>query len=379
MWRPLSLFVLVLLSLGATTVSPFAIAWDMPPSRVDRRGQANPRLRPSALATRNRIPRGGGGSQRIFSAAAAPDTNESAASPARAADAVSAIRFTVRMTLAAVACDLFVLCSREDLWNRFLGPHPMLARDYVDLFDSVTTLIFGGGLYKIATIYDRGAEDVTRRMERHELLGLFKTMGTIWGLMAANWSIRCVLNAASLAMIEGGILSGLLGGLSTDHLVRATIAIILVGYFLVQNNTKRAAMSEVSARVEAEKRRGARPNLDNDEQSRFQDSGFDAYFSQRLCAATAGFATVISFIKWVASFKGQILAQVLSVSDFLEPMSITLLLYGLNRALLRAAVAEIRTEKVRNVDNENERAIYQDLFEAQTKFYTKVGTVLKSA
>lgn len=376
----------MLLSLGATTVSPFA--WhDMMPLQDHRkagrgqadRGQADPRWRPSASrATRRRIPRGGAAAQRIFSAAA-PETNESAASPARAADAVSAIRFTVSMIFAAVACDLFVLCSREDLWNRFVGPHPMLARDYVNLFDSVTKLIFGAGMARIAAIYDRGAEDVTRRIERDDLLGLFKTMGTIWGLIAANWSFRCVLNAASLTMIEGGILSGVLGGLSADHLGRAAVAVILAGYFLVRTNSKRTAMSEMSTRLEAEKRRGTRVDLDSDEQFRFQDSGFGAYFSQRLCASTAGLATSISFIKWVASFDGKILTQVLSVSDFLEPMSITMLLYGLNRALLRAAVAEIRTDKVRNIQNENERAVYQDLFEAQTKFYTKIGTVLKWA
>ena len=374
MWHPSFKLVLVLLSSGATTVSTFV--WrDMLPRhvvdpKVDHRHRADPRR---SLATRRRIPRGG--AQRNFSAAA-PEANEAAASPARA---VSAIRYTVRMIMAAVACDLFVLCSREDLWNRFIGPHPMLPKDYANLFDSVTKLIFGGGMYRIAAIYDRGAEDVTRRIERDELLGLFKTMGTIWGLIAANWSLQCVLNAATLAMIEGGILSRVLGGLSAEHLARAAVAIISAGYFLVLNNAKKTAMYEMSTRLEAEKRQGTRADLDREEQMRFQDSGFDAYFSQRLCAATAGFATSISFIKWVASFKGKILAQVLSVSDFLEPMSITMLLYGLNRALLRAAVAEIRTNKVRNIENEGERAVYQDLFEAQTKFYTKIGTVLKWA
>ena len=53
----------------------------------------------------------------------------------------------------------------------------------------------------------------------------------------------------------------------------------------------------------------------------------------------------------------------------------TALLMGLNKAFLRAAIVRSREESKETAEKDQE--IYKDLFDAQIKFYSRVGEVMK--
>ena len=69
------------------------------------------------------------------------------------------------------------------------------------------------------------------------------------------------------------------------------------------------------------------------------------------------------------------MGHLFSVTEFITPFTITVLLYALNKALIKAAIAEVvgDTKRVKDVD------IYNDLFVAQSGFYSQAASTIRDA
>ena len=81
--------------------------------------------------------------------------------------------------------------------------------------------------------------------------------------------------------------------------------------------------------------------------------------------------------KWVVAADSGIVGRALSFGEWVEPFAMTTLLFGLNRAFLRAAIVRSRDESKTAVGMEEDEVIYNNLFTSQVNFYTKVAEVVK--
>ena len=78
----------------------------------------------------------------------------------------------------------------------------------------------------------------------------------------------------------------------------------------------------------------------------------------------------LQLIQWIISFNVEgVVGHIFSVTEFITPFTITVLLYALNKALIKAAIAEVVGDTKRVKDDE----IYYDLFVAQSGFYSQAA------
>jgi len=320
-----------------------------------------------------------------------------------AQQAIQSIRFCCKMCVASVLSEISVLFVDADLFAKFFGSSadtPILTWvDYIDIFDGLALLLFAGGLWRISQLYFISFSNMDDKMDRQHLLHLFTFMKWIWGGVAASTGGVALSMAATLPSHgNSGIFAGILGRIACSRLVAGAAGILGVGATITLVRCRKIVDAEVQSYREkhgiVEEEPKQMKQLDA-----LKVAGYAAYRSQALCSASFAVMSIFALLKWIVSFeitdggKLNFVGQVFAVSDFLTPFAMTALLVTLNRALVRAAIAEIigdddsgdandatvKKKRKSGSGRSSDDEIYHDLFVAQTGFYKKAGETLKGA
>ncbi len=214
---------------------------------------------------------------------------------------------------------------------------------------------------------------MTKRMDGDALSELFRTMSWIWGVVAANYSVACVTSAASLPVSgRDGRFYFWLRRVSSTQSSLAFVGILLVGHVAVRYNCQKAALAE------HEKYSKKMSTRETSSSKSTWTAGYMACINQAHCAGICFVYASLALAKWIVSFNtSTLISHIFSVYNFLTPFTISLLLFKLNKVLLRAAISEIQGDS-NNVVNRDED-VYRDLFLAATSFYNEVASTLKTA
>lgn len=382
-----------------------------------------------------RVRGGGGGGQAIVSQSSKTKLHSTAAknrdgdsaddddksSTKMSRQALRSIDSCVKMCLFAVFGDVVILFADRAIWSKFFGgggPTTTTSLswvDYADIFDSLSLLAFGMGLWRISRLYLLSIGNNTKEGMSHEslLFDLFSTMSWTWGVISLNMALACVTTAATLpahaiaaATTGGGPLFRFLsdGGVVTPSKLSAAVATVLaIGAVAMHGRCERTADTEFRAFVE---KHGIDPGklslssvVGNGDKPIMFDTvramGFRAYRNQALCGGSIAIMACLQLARWIVSIPLPLsivgfVPHVFGVFEFLTPFAITALLFALNKALLRAAItiteissssssAAADDDQTEIIDGEDENEIYRDLFAAQAGFYGRVAEFLKSA
>jgi len=197
-----------------------------------------------------------------------------------------------------------------------------------------------------------------------------------------SYSVVCLSLAVSLP--EHGVNNGLFGfllhqnSLSTQ-LPLVVLALLAVGRVAIQQNCRKTAMVELESYT---KRNGSNRRLVP--KHNFNVQWMRAYTSQAQCAGAGFILGSLELVRWVVSFDkgsmGSIISHVCAVYDFLTPFTISALLYGLNKALLRFTIVEVQWDPEMKMSvARNDGIISERLFTSAIGFYNSVANTLKSA
>ncbi|KAL7530893.1 hypothetical protein ACHAWF_003552 [Thalassiosira exigua] len=366
------------LLLSPSTPGAAALALPAPPRGAVRRA----RELPGVLRVRGGAKVGAAPSASALSAGAEDGSGEG--EPPRqkvAEDAVRSIRRCCRMAIFSVLADVVATAADDDLRSKLLGPgsSPTWV-NYADAFDSLSLLAFAAGLWRIAHLYGKRLDGRRGVTKRADLLDLFRTMTWIWGVVAANLAIAATSAAAALPSHAAGrwripsprrmapIVAGLLGlGGAAAHLRCEGIASREVRAYYEERGSESPGAAAGTEAV-AWELVGSLPA-----------AGFRAYRNQALCGVAFGAFALLALARWIVSFDGGVVGHLFGAGGFLTPFGITALLFALNHAVLRAAIAAIVRDSTTTGVDDVDRRIYQELFQAQSGFYNEVAEMLKGA
>ena len=264
--------------------------------------------------------------------------------------------------------------------------------DYVDIFDSLSLLVFALGLYRVSKFYEEWlndddndtANDVTtqQRMSNDNLSKFFSIMNWIWRIVAVNFALGSLSIASALPTIGASgpfdFIFRLLSSnvVSSSSLVMVVVTALVIGYSIINLFCDKVATIE----DENDDKRISSTQRQSKSQLQFKsirEQGYGAYCSQALCAGSFGIYSCMELSKWVVAADSGIVGRALSFGEWVEPFAMTTLLIGLNRAFLRAAIVRSRDESKTAVGMEEDEVIYNNLFTSQVNFYTKVAEVVK--
>lgn len=92
--------------------------------------------------------------------------------------ALRSIHYCVKMSFLSVLSEIIVTFIDDNIGSKFFGASAssLSWTDYIDIFDSLSFLVFGGGLWYISTLYFRNFTNLDERMTHDNLLELFRAM-----------------------------------------------------------------------------------------------------------------------------------------------------------------------------------------------------------
>ena len=327
-----------------------------------------------------------GGSTKLSTTANQDDNEKS--QKIMAQQALQSINYCVKMCFFSVSSSILITIIDSNIWSKFFSSTSTLGFvDYVNLFDSLSLFFFGGGLWRISSIYFQSMSDSTKRMDHDKLMQLFNSMIWIWSIIALNMGLVSISMGALLpGQCSTGHFHFLLKNVSSKHVSLGIACILAIGSFIMYKICETNAAKEVKAYRETNKivstsqvqrrlydRKSTREKFDM-----VRESGFWAYYSQAICAGSFGVVATLELLKWIVAFKiDGIVGHIFGVTEFITPFTITVLLFTLNKALLCAAVAEVIGDSLRKGDTDKE--IYSNLFNAQTGFYNEAANTMKTA
>mmetsp|Transcript_25313 Transcript_25313/g.37339 ORF Transcript_25313/g.37339 Transcript_25313/m.37339 type:complete len:394 (+) Transcript_25313:72-1253(+) len=326
-------------------------------------------LMPAALTTKG----GAAAAARNFKLAASPSssaaTNDSGGHPM--SEALLSIRKCYRTCFFASAVDVTITLIDDKIWSKLFSPRSLLHlrwTDYVDIFDSMSLIIFAMGLRRVSKFYESWMQDVNNE----SLSSFFSLMCWIWRVVALNFALESLADASALPQISMKWLG--LQHVSSSSLVTAVATTLVLGYSMINSFCARIATVEderdnnrISSNQSESK---ARPQYKS-----IRMLGYRAFCGQALSAASFGLNSCMKLSKWLVAADTGIVGRASSFNEWAEPFAMTALLIGLNKAFLRAAIVRSREESRETAEMDEE--IYKDLFTAQIKFYSKVAEVIK--
>ena len=324
-------------------------------------------LMPAALTTKG----GAAAAARNVKLASSPSSSAATYDSGRPMpEALLSIRKCYRTCFFASAVDVTITS-----WSKLFGPKSLLHlrwTDYVDIFDSMSLLIFAFGLRRLSKIYERWMQGDEDRMNNESLSSLFSLMCWIWRVVALNFALKSLAGASVLPQMSMKWLG--LQHVSSTSLVTAVATTLVLGYSIVTSFCAKIAT------VEDEKDDNRISSNQSESKTRPQYKsirmlGYRAFCGQALCAASFGLNSCMKLSKWLVAADTGIVGRASSLKEWAEPFAMTALLIGLNKAFLRAAIVRSREESRETAEMDKE--IFKDLFTAQIKFYTKVAEVIK--
>ncbi len=306
------------------------------------------------------------------------DTTATTASEA----ALHSIRTCYRTCFFAIAVDVLTTLIDEKMWSKLLsGRISLRYTDYVDIFDSMSNFIFALGLHRLSKFYeqmqmirDDEKTTATRSVSDENLSSFFSLMYWIWRVVAVNLALGSLSLASALPQISFTWLG--LRHVSSSSIVMVVATTIALGYSIVNSFCERIATVE----DERDNNRISSNQRESKTQPHYKSIrilGYRAFCGQALCAASFGIYSCMEFSKWLVAADTGIVGRASSFGQWAEPFAMTALLIGLNKAFLRAAIVRSRDESRETAAAEMDEEIYNDLFTAQIKFYTKVAEVVK--
>ena len=244
--------------------------------------------------------------------------------------------------------------------------------DYVSILDSITLLVFAIGVQRTATVYQRWVEDEQDRRSDESLTSYFSAMCWFWRVVALNYAFDSLVDASVLPQMSMKWLG--LHHVSPSSLMKIFAGATLLSYFVVNLYCAKIAFAEDdkdTKRINCSQR-------ESKTQSKFKSIrrlGYHAFRGQALAAAACWINSCMKLIKLVVTADTGLVARALSLKEWTEPLGITLLLIGLNKAFLRAAIVRSRDQSKATAEKDNE--VYNDLFAAQIQYYTKLAGFVK--
>ena len=325
-------------------------------------------LMPAALTTKG----GAAAAARNFKLAASPSSSAATNDNGHPMpEALLSIRKCYRTCFFASAVDVTITLIDDKIWSKLFSPKSLFHlrwTDYVDIFDSMSLLIFAFGLRRLSKFYERWMQG-----ENNESLSsLFSLMCWIWRVVALNFAFESLADASALPQMSMKWLG--LQHVSSTSLVTAVATTLVLGYSMINSFCARIAT------VEDERDDNRIGSNQSESKTRPQYKsirmlGYRAFCGQALCAASFGLNSCTKLSKWLVAADTGIVGRASSLKEWAEPFAMTALLIGLNKAFLRAAIVRSREESRETA--EMDKAIFKDLFTAQIKFYTKVAEVIK--
>mmetsp|Transcript_21168 Transcript_21168/g.31875 ORF Transcript_21168/g.31875 Transcript_21168/m.31875 type:complete len:397 (+) Transcript_21168:66-1256(+) len=329
-------------------------------------------LMPAALSTKGRA----AAAARNVKLASSPSSSAATYDSGRPMpEALLSIRRCYRTCFFASAVDVTITLIDNKIWSKLFSPKSLLRlrwTDYVDIFDSMSLLIFAFGLRRLSKIYERWMQGDEDRMNNESLSSLFSLMCWIWRVVALNFAFESLADASVLPQMSMKWLG--LQHVSSTSLVTAVATTLVLGYSMINSFCARIAT------VEDERDDNRISSNQSESKTRPQYKsirmlGYRAFCGQALCAASFGLNSCMKLSKWLVAADTGIVGRASSLKEWAEPFAMTALLIGLNKAFLRAAIVRSREESRETAEMDKE--IFKDLFTAQIKFYTKVAEVIK--
>ncbi|KAL7544985.1 hypothetical protein ACHAWF_008350 [Thalassiosira exigua] len=298
-------------------------------------------------------------------------------------EAFRAMEICYKFLFASVLADLVVTAIDDDLISKLrpdVGSSILTWTDALDVVDSLNLFVFACGLRSISRSFARvGLGDVSERkllQIDHHFLEMLRTKAITWGLMTLNFSFVAVAMAAALPThAQGGPLHFLLDGVSSSRAALMAAGVLVVSRVGIRVYCERLAILEDSS----DNKRISLHQQKSKSDVKFASSrelAYRAYLNQALCAGAFALTAVMELLRWIVDAESGIIGRILSISDVLAPFVMAMLLITLNKSFLRTAIVRLR-------DNEGnplrDTAEYNELFIAQTSFYSKVGETMKEA
>jgi len=307
-----------------------------------------------------------------------------------AKEAIKSIQDCYKMCFANVLADVVITMIDHDIWTKLFHPTGPDDEDssssvigwifWMDLVDSFSFFFFACGLWRISHFYIRVStgDDVTyksKRIKDEHISSLLRTMSLSWGIVAFNFAFVAVSEAAALPEHgRDGPFHFLLNGVSSKQAALGGVgALVLCGIAASVHcsNTARLADLKDNKRISMVQQQ-SKANLTFASTRRM---GYKSYRNQAFCAMAFALKAFMELLKWSVDVNGGILGRILSISDVLAPFAIAWLLFTLNKSFLRAAIARLRDDGTRTIDE----VLYNDLYIKQTAFYEKVAETMKEA
>lgn len=244
--------------------------------------------------------------------------------------------------------------------------------DYVNILDSITLLIFAIGVQRVATVYQRWVDGEQGRKSDESLATYFSVMCWFWRVVALDYACNSLVDASVLPQMSMKWLG--LHHVSPSSIMKIVAGATLLSYFVVNSYCAKIAFAEDA---EDDKRINA-SQRESKTQSHFKSIrllGYHAFRGQALAVAACSINSCMKLIKLLVAADTGLVARAMSLLEMTEPLVVTLLLLGLNKAFLRAAIVRSREQSKATAEKDGE--VYNDLFTAQTQYYTKLGGFVK--
>lgn len=298
-----------------------------------------------------------------------------------AQQALKSINYCVKMCFFSVISNIIITFIDNESSASNLG-----LMKYTSIFDSLSLLFFGAGLWRISKLYYESFSNMNTCMNHDSSMKLFTNMSWIWGATALNIALVSISMAISLPMhcVSGGYFQSMLENISSKQLLLGILSILGVGSIVIYKACVTTADREYRAYKEKNdihiarnmERRLTERWSNREQLGLVHEAVFFAYCTQALCCGSFALMASLQLIQWIISFNVEgVVGHLFSVTEFITPFTITVLLYALNKALIKAAIAEVvgDTKRVKDVD------IYNDLFVAQSGFYSQAASTIRDA
>lgn len=289
--------------------------------------------------------------------------------------ALVAMRTCYKTCFVASAVDVTTTLVDKKIRSNLFGVTSLLKlrwTDYVDIFDSLTLLVFALGLQRVSKFYEGWMQSDENRVTNESLSSFFSLMSWMWRVVALNFAVDSLVDASALPKMSIKWLG--LQDVSPSSMVAVVTTTLALGYSLINSSCARVAAAE----DEKDNNRISSNQSDSKKTPQFislRTIGYKAFSGQALSAASFGINSCMKLAKWLVAANTGIVGRASSFNEWVEPFAMTALLMGLNKAFLRAAIIRSREESKETAEKDKE--IYKDLFNAQIKFYSRVGEFMK--
>jgi len=166
----------------------------------------------------------------------------------------------------------------------------------VDIFDSMTLLVFSLGLYRVSKFYEGWLQNDENRVNNESLSYFFSLMCWMWRVVALNFAFDSLVLASALPQMSMKWLG--LQHVSSSSLVAVVATTLALGYSFINSLCVRVAAFE----DEKDNNRISSNQSESKKNSQYKYIrivGYKAFCGQALSAASFGINSCMKLAKWL--------------------------------------------------------------------------------